>query len=254
MIMTRPCRLMNKHNFYPVTALLMAFTVLSLSVLQCNCPQQLPYCQRSTGNLKSFRTREKPNREPADTTAPQRGKKPFSHWYHNQPLAAGRREKGERLIWTTLTFQTGLDPWARESLTGRQLFTEQGPVTPRDTKKGVSCVHLKFLNQSQSRPPRTSHLFLFSRLHELSTRSYQWVSSSLFKVRILPIPSLLSNFRLFSTNSAQADFLSSCAPLSPYTESRRIMHILSLILDSLSGDALRMPLFDGLCLMRPPQV
>lgn len=108
MIMTRPCRLMNKHNFYPVTALLMAFTVLSLSVLHCNCPQQLPYCQRSTGNLKSFRTREKPNREPADTTAPQRGKKPFSHWYHNQPLAAGRREKGERLICTTLTFQTGL--------------------------------------------------------------------------------------------------------------------------------------------------
>lgn len=150
-----------------------------------------------------------------------------------QQQEEGKRERGSSAPpWHS---KQASDPWARDSLKGRQLFTEQGPVIPRDTKKGVSCVHLKFLNQSQSRPPCTSHLFLFLRLHELSTRSYPWVSSSLFKVRILPIPSLLSNFRLFSTNSAQADFLSSCTPVSPYTESLRIMQILSLILDSLPG-------------------
>lgn len=121
-----------------------------------------------------------------------------------------------------------------------------GPFLPKDAKKrSLLFIYRKisqYLPISLNHSYSLFHLFPFSRLRELPTSSYQWASSFLSKVRFCPYLSSFPNFMWVSTNPAQTDFVSSCTPLSSWTESLRVMQILRLILDSLSGHPLGTPL------------
>lgn len=152
-IRTRPCRLMHKHNFYPVTALLMAFTVLSLSVLPCNCPQQLPYCQRSTKNLKSFRTREKPNHEPSDTTAPPSAwEESICTLISQSDVGSRKKGKGREAHRNTVTFQRGLRSLG-EGVTQRERTLHRAGAGDTKRYKERSLLYTPKISQSISVSP-----------------------------------------------------------------------------------------------------
>lgn len=132
----------------------MAFTVMSLSVLQCHCPQQLPWCQRSISEPKELQG--------------LREAKPCTIWFHSPSLweevtftlisKSDLRSRKER------EWDSSESPWhskqasdlrVRESVRERELFTEQGPeslapLLPRHTKKGVSLYTPENLSVSLS--------------------------------------------------------------------------------------------------------
>lgn len=105
----------------------------------------------------------------------------------------------------------------RRTLHRARAWVTGSPFTKRCKEKEFPFIYLKI---SQSLPINRSFnqsLFLsFAPILKgpwIGTSSYQWASASPSEVRSCPYLPSFPNFRWFSTNPAQTDFVSSCTPL-----------------------------------------